>query len=97
MLLGGPVHAQAVRLPVGDRAGSCDQRGRVALRGEGDAELGRARGQQAELADRLADVGEGQPALVVDGLLSNPLEGGHHRLIVATQASGLHQPQTSSR
>lgn len=60
VLLDGTVHAQAIRLPVGDRAGPCDQRGRLAV--QGGAGPGRATGQQAEFTDRRADVGEKQPA-----------------------------------
>ncbi|MET7700309.1 hypothetical protein [Streptomyces sp. NPDC005485] len=80
---------QAVRLPVADLAGPCDQRGGVVV--QGGAGAGRATCQQAEFIDRRADVGEGQLALAVDDLLVDPLDAGHDRLVVVPQASGLHR------
>jgi hypothetical protein len=49
-------------------------------------------GQQAELADRVADVGEGPLAPAVDWPAEQPTGVRQHRLIVVAQASGLHQP-----
>ncbi|MET7356245.1 hypothetical protein [Streptomyces mirabilis] len=89
VLLDGPVYAQAVRLPGGDRSGPCDQRGRLAV--QGGAGLGRATGQQAEFTDRRADVGEGKLALAANDLLGDPLDAGHDRLFVVLQAGGFHQ------